>query len=87
VERLSEGEGLKTKKNIFRFLAFGVLTAAIYLFFFPRIDYLNHALFMKGSILGGLAVMAVVAIHAYVYGSFTEYLPKFLGLDKSGGSH
>lgn len=87
VERLSAGKGQNAKQNIFRFLAFGILSAASYFLFFPQLDRLNHSLFMKGSILGGLAVMAVVAIHAYVYGSFTEYFPKFMGLDKTDGGH
>ncbi|MBW2109292.1 MAG: hypothetical protein JRI36_11610 [Deltaproteobacteria bacterium] len=85
VERLLAGSEVKQKNNIVRFLSFGVLSAASYFLFFPQLDRLNHALFMKGTILGGLAVMAVVGIHAYVYGSFTEYIPKFLGLEKPGG--
>jgi hypothetical protein len=87
VERLSVGEGRRAKQNILRFLVFGILSAASYFIFFPRLDRLNHSLFMKGTILSGLAVMAVVAVHAYIYGSFTEYLPKFLGLDKTDGGH
>ena len=87
VERLSAVDDRKAKTNIFRFLAFGVLSAASYIFFFPQIDHLNHAIFMKGTVLGGFAVMAVVAAHAYIYGSFTEYFPKFLGLDKTGSDH
>lgn len=72
----------KQKINIFRFLAFGCLSALSYFVFFPRIDQLNHAIFMKGTVLGGIAVMVVVGVHAYCYGSFTEYFPKFLGMDK-----
>ena len=87
VERLSASGKDKGKLSIFRFLAFGVLSAAIYIFFFPQIDRLNHALFMKGTILGALAVMTVVPIHAYIYGTFTEYFPRFIGMDKSGGGH
>jgi len=88
VERLSAvGDDRKARTNIFRFLAFGVLSAVSYIFFFPQIDRLNHALFMKGTVLGGFGVMAVVAAHAYIYGSFTEYFPKFFGLDKTDGGH
>lgn len=87
VERLSPNDKSKGKKNILRFLAFGVLSAVSYFYFFPKIDHLNHVVFMKGTALGGLAVMLVVGLHAYIYGSFAEYLPKFIGLDKPGGGH
>jgi hypothetical protein len=87
VERLSADKEKKGKTNLFRFLAMGVLSGLSYFLFFPQLDRLNHALFMKGTVLGGLGVMAVVAVHAYVYGSFTEYFPKFMGLDKTDGGH
>ena len=74
-------------KGYFRFLVFAGLSAASYLLFFPYIDKLNHLIFMKGTVLGGLAVMVVVPIHAYIYGSFTEYLPRWLGMEKSAGKH
>ncbi len=73
--------------NIFRFAAFGVLSAVSYFMFFPRIEQLNYAIFMKGTLLGALAVLVTVPIHAYVYGSFTEYFPKFMGLEKSMNKH
>jgi hypothetical protein len=87
VERLAVGEDHKTGTNLLRFALFGGLSAASYLLFFPQINRLNHALFMKGTILGGIAVMVVVGLHAYIYGSFTEYLPRFMGLDKGDHNH
>jgi hypothetical protein len=87
VERLVLSEAPKAKPNLLRFTLFGGLSAAIYLLFFPQIDRLNHSLLMKGTVLGGIAVMSVVALHAYIYGSFTEYLPRFMGLDKGGHNH
>jgi hypothetical protein len=42
---------------------------------------------MKGTVLGAIAVMVVVAVHAFIYGSFTEFFPRFLGLDKGGHGH
>jgi len=87
VERLVLSETPVAKPNLLRFALFGGLSAAIYLFFFPQIDRLNHSLLMKGTVLGGIAVMFVVALHAYIYGSFTEYLPRFMGLDKGGHHH
>ena len=87
VERLVLSEAPNAKPNLLRFALFGGLSAAIYFFFFPQIDRLNHSLLMKGTVLGGIAVMFVVALHAYIYGSFTEYLPRFIGLDKGGHTH
>ena len=87
VERLAAGEELKDKTNLLRFALFGGLSAASYLLFYPQIDRLNHALFMRGTVLGGIAVMVVVGLHAYIYGSFTEYLPRFMGLDKGDHNH
>ena len=87
VEGLMADKNEEKGTNYFRFLLFAGLTAASYLLFFPYIDKLNHVIFMKGTFLGALAVMAVVPVHAYIYGSFTEYLPKWLGLEKSAGKH
>ena len=87
VESLLTNTEKKKGTNIFRFLAFAALSVVSYFVFFPYIDKLNHLIFMKGTFLGALAVMAVVPVHAYIYGSFTEYLPKWLGLEKSAGKH
>ena len=73
--------------SFFRFLLFAALSGMSYFVFFPYIDKLNHLIYMKGTFLGALAVMVTVPIHAYIYGSFTEYLPKWLGLEKSAGKH
>ncbi len=79
-------EEKKSKTRILlRTLIFGGISACIYLLFFPQIDKLNHLIYMKGTVLGALAVMITVPIHAYIYGSFTEGLPKLLGLEKSAG--
>lgn len=74
-------------KALVRFAGFAALSAASYLLFFPQIAKLNNLIYMKGTILGGLAVMVTVPIHAYIYGSFTDYIPKLLGLEKSAGNH
>ncbi len=70
-----------------RLLLFGALSAVSYFFFFPLIDKLNHAIYMKGTFLGALAVMLTVPFHAYIYGSFTECFPKLMGLEKSAGTN
>jgi hypothetical protein len=87
VEGLLTHTEKKKGQSIFRFLVLAALSAMSYLVFFPYIDKLNHLIFMKGTILGGLAVMAVVPVHAYIYGSFTEYFPRWLGMEKSAGKH
>jgi hypothetical protein len=87
VERLADDAAPKTKIRWVSFGIFGGLSAASYFLFFPQIDHLNHVLLMKGTFLGALAVMVVVALHAFIYGSFTEYFPRFLGLDKGGHGH
>lgn len=62
------------------FLLYGLGSAFMYFVFFPRIEQLNK-FYMGGGILAGLAIMATVAIHAWVYGSTTECLPKFIKMD------
>ncbi|WP_022853699.1 adenine nucleotide alpha hydrolase family protein [Thermodesulfatator atlanticus] len=78
-----------SKKKIFtRMAIFGSLSALSYFGFFPMIDKLNYKIFMTGTIYGAIAVLLTVPIHAYIYGSFAECLPKLLGLEKSaGGDH
>lgn len=72
-------------KLLTKTLFFGGLSVCSYFLFFPQLDKLNHAIYMKGTIVGAIAVMITVPIHAYIYGSFTESLPKLLGLEKSTG--
>ncbi len=70
-----------------RFALFGGLSALSYFVFFPNIDKLNHAIYMKGTIIGALAVLFTVPIHAFIHGSFGESLIKVLGLEKSSDVH
>jgi hypothetical protein len=77
-----------SKGKVFTRMAFfGALSALSYFVFFPQIDKLNHVIYMKGTLLGALAVLLTVPLHAYIYGSFTECIPKLLGLEKSAGGH
>ncbi|MBA2849588.1 hypothetical protein G4V39_08500 [Thermosulfuriphilus ammonigenes] len=87
IKTLMPEEATSKKKVLARMAFFGALSAASYFLFFPQIDKLNHLIYMKGNILGALAVMATVPFHAYIYGSFTECIPKILGLEKSAGTH
>lgn len=74
-------------KILVRMALFGSLSALSYFVFFPQLDKLNHMIYMTGTLTGALAVLVTVPIHAYIYGSFTECIPKLLGLEKSAGSH
>jgi len=87
VDRLTAEDTAPARAGLLRFALFGALSAVSYFWFFPQIDHFNHALLMKGTWLGALAVMGIVGLHAYIYGSFTEYLPRFMGLEKHGGGH
>ena len=64
-----------------RFILYGMGSVLIYSVFFPHLKDLN-TFYMAGGVLAGLAIMATVGIHAWVYGSAMECLPKFIKLDK-----
>lgn len=64
-----------------RFILYGIGSALIYSVFFPHLKDLNK-FYMGGGILAGLAIMVTVGIHAWIYGSTMECLPKFIKLDK-----
>ena len=40
--------------------------------FFPKIKMLNETIFMTETVIGGLAIMAVVVVHAWVWGNTTH---------------
>lgn len=64
-----------------KFLLYGIGSAFMYFVFFPHLQELNK-FYMAGSIIGGIAIMVTVGIHAWVYGNTMECLPKFIKLDK-----
>ena len=76
-------EKSSTGQILSRMLLFGAASAGIYFGFFPLLDKLNKIVYMKGGVLDALALMLTVPIVAYTYGSFTEGIPKLLGLEKS----
>jgi len=86
IKTLMPQEKASKGKVFARMALFGSLSALSYFVFFPQIDKLNHTIYMTGTFLGALAVLVTVPIHAYIYGSFTECIPKLLGLEKSAGS-
>ncbi len=64
-----------------KFVLYGIGSAFMYFVFFPHLEELNK-FYMAGNIIGAIAIMATVAIHAWVYGNTMECLPKFIKLDK-----
>ena len=74
----------KTAKgtNWGKWLLYAIGSALMYFVFYPNIKQLNQKLFMSESVLGALAIMAVVIIHAWVWGNTTHILPKLFKLEK-----
>ncbi|AEH44208.1 hypothetical protein Thein_0325 [Thermodesulfatator indicus DSM 15286] len=87
IKTLLPQERTSKKKVISKMCLYGSLSAISYFGFFPMIEKLNYKIYMTGTFLGAIAVLATVPIHAYIYGSFAECLPKLLGLEKSAGKH
>ncbi len=65
-----------------KFIIYAIGSAIMYGVFFPKIDMLNEKIFMTGTVLGGLAIMAVVVVHAWIWGNTTDILPKLFKLEK-----
>jgi len=63
-------------------LIYAIGSALMYFVFFPNIKALNSKLFMTGTALGAVATMAVVIVHAWVWGNTTHILPKLFKLEK-----
>ena len=61
---------------------YAICSALMYFVLFPNIRMLNEKLFMTGTVLGAIATMAVVVIHAWVWGNTTHILPKLFKLEK-----
>jgi hypothetical protein len=61
---------------------YAIGSALLYGVFFPKIEMLNEKIFMSETVLGGLAIMAAVAIHAWIWGNTTSILPKLFKLEK-----
>ena len=57
-------------------------SALMYFVLFPNIKMLNEKLFMTGTVLGAIATMGVVIVHAWVWGNTTHILPKLFKLEK-----
>ena len=68
--------------NWVKFLIYLIGSAIMYGVFYPYIETLNEKLFMAGTALGGLAIMVVVAVHAWIWGNTTNILPKLFKLEK-----
>ena len=65
-----------------KFIIYAIGSALMYGVLFPKIDALNKDIFMTGTVLGGIAIMAVVVVHAWIWGNTTNILPKLFKLEK-----
>lgn len=68
--------------NLISFMAYAIGSIIIYGVFFPKIITLNAKLFMSMTVPGAAAVMAVVVVHAWVWGNTVHVLPKMFKLEK-----
>ena len=64
------------------FIMYLIGSIIIYGVFYPMIKNLNATIFMTGTVLGGLAIMLVVVVVAWVWGNTTHILPKLFKLEK-----
>ncbi len=68
--------------NWAKFIMYAIGSVILYGVFFPMLGALNEKIFMTGTILGGLAIMAAVIVHAWIWGNTTQILPKLFKLEK-----
>ena len=76
--------GKKPAKGInwVMWILYAIGSVIMYGVFFPKIEMLNEKIFMTETVLGGIAIMVVVVIHAWVWGNTTHILPKLFKLEK-----
>jgi hypothetical protein len=63
-------------------IVYAIGSVLLYGVFFPKIPMLNEKIFMTGTVLGGVAIMIAVVIHAWIWGNTTTILPKLFRLEK-----
>ena len=63
-------------------ILYAIGSVIMYGVFYPKIEMLNEKIFMTETVLGGIAIMVVVVIHAWVWGNTTHILPKLFKLEK-----
>lgn len=63
-------------------ILYAIGSVLLYGVFFPKIQGLNEKIFMTGTVLGGIAIMVAVVIHAWIWGNTTQILPKLFKLEK-----
>jgi len=61
---------------------YAICSALMYFLLYPNIRALNEKLFMTGTVLGAIATMGVVIVHAWVWGNTTHILPRLFRLEK-----
>jgi hypothetical protein len=65
-----------------KWIIYAIGSVIMYGVFFPKIRVINEKLFMTETVLGAIAIMAVVVVHAWVWGHTTQILPKLFKLEK-----
>ena len=63
-------------------IVYAIGSVLMYGMFYPKIEMLNEKIFMTGTVLSGIAIMAVVVVHAWIWGNATAILPKLFKLEK-----
>ena len=64
------------------FIMYLIGSIIIYGVFYPMIKSLNATIFMKGNVLGAIAIIVVAVLVAWVWGNTTHILPKLFKLEK-----
>ncbi|MBF0463665.1 MAG: hypothetical protein HQK88_01220 [Nitrospirae bacterium] len=64
------------------FVVYALCSMVMYGVLYPRIETLNIRLFMTMSVPGAVAVLAIVVVHAWVWGNTVHILPKMFNLEK-----
>jgi hypothetical protein len=64
------------------FILYLIGSMLIYGVFYPMVKNLNATIFMKGDVLGAIAIMVVTIVTAWVWGNTTHILPKLFKLEK-----
>jgi hypothetical protein len=82
LEIFEEKVHVKRSINWTRFILYAIGSVIMYGVFFPNIEILNKKIFMTETILGAIAIMVAVALHAWIWGNTTQILPKLFKLEK-----
>jgi len=65
-----------------KWVFYAICSGLMYFVLFPNVRALNEKIFMTGTVLGAIATMGVVVVHAWVWGNTTHILPRLFRLEK-----